>query len=96
MPDHYFAEAAAVLRRNEMHERFDRARIQAALGRLLHTPVRRVSVKPIVPEAWLLRHNVTIADALYVVVARHLDTALVTTDLRLAKAPGLPVATIIP
>ncbi len=96
MPDHYFAEAAAVLRRHEMHGRFDPARIQATLGRLLHTPVRRVSVKPIVPKAWLLRHNLTIADVLYVVVARHLDTALVTTDLRLAKVPSLPVARITP
>jgi predicted nucleic acid-binding protein len=38
----------------------------------------------------------TIADALYVVVARHLDAPLVTTDLKLAGAPRLPVTTITP
>ncbi len=43
-----------------------------------------------------MRHNLTIADALYVVVAQHLGAPVVTTDLRLARSPGLRVATITP
>jgi len=43
-----------------------------------------------------LRHNLTIADALYVVVAQHLSAPLVTADLKLAGAPTLPVVTITP
>jgi predicted nucleic acid-binding protein len=53
-------------------------------------------VKPLLVEAWTLRHNLTIADALYVVVASHLKAALVTADRRLANSPGLPVTTIVP
>lgn len=96
VPEHYYAEAAAVLRRQEINGRFAPARVQVALDRLLAVPARRVSVKPLVPEAWRLRHNLTFADALYVVVAQHLGADLVTADMRLANAPGLPVATITP
>ncbi|MGQ0825366.1 MAG: hypothetical protein ACT4OX_10130 [Actinomycetota bacterium] len=42
-----------------------------------------MQVLPLVAEAWALRHNVTVADGLQVVLARHLDAPLVTTDLRL-------------
>jgi len=96
VPDHYFAEVAAVLRRLAIRQPKDLARIELALSRLLDAPMRRVSVKPLLYEAWPLRHNMTVADALYVVVARHLDAPLVTTDRKLARTPGLPVATIIP
>lgn len=94
VPEHYYTEAVAVLRRDEIHQRYDPARIQVALDRLLLAPARRVSVKPLVTEAWLLRHNLTVADALYVVIAQHLNAPLVTADLKLAGAPGLTVATI--
>jgi predicted nucleic acid-binding protein len=96
VPEHYYAEAVGVLRRDELNQRFPPARIQVALDRLVAAPTRRVAVKPLVPEAWLLRHNLTIADALYVIVAQHLGASLVTTDTRLANAPGLPVSTITP
>jgi predicted nucleic acid-binding protein len=96
VPEHYFAETVAVLRRHELNHGYDPARIHVALDRLLATPVRRVSVRPLIPEAWRLRHNLTVADALYVVVAQHLSAALVTSDLKLAGAPDLPVVTITP
>lgn len=96
VPEHYFVEVAAVLRRSELNDRFPSPRIQVALGRLLTAPLNRVSVAPLLPEAWVLRHNLTVADALYVVVASHLEAALVTTDQRLAAAPALQVETITP
>jgi predicted nucleic acid-binding protein len=96
VPEHYFTEVAAVLRRHEINGVFAPARIQVALDRLLTASVHRVEVKPLVTEAWHLRHNLTIADALYVVVAQHLQALLVTTDARLARSPGLPVATLTP
>jgi predicted nucleic acid-binding protein len=96
VPEHFYAEAAAVLRRLELHQTVTSARVQVALGRLLSMPTRQVAVKPLVAEAWTLRHNLTIADALYVIIARHLEAALVTADRRLADAPGLPVTTITP
>lgn len=96
VPEHYFVEVTGVLRRDDINRRHSVAKVQVALDRLLASPVRRVSVRPLVGEAWLLRHNMTVADALYVVVAKHLGAELVTTDLKLANSPTLPVSTITP
>ena len=96
VPEHYFAEVAAVLRRQALLRHYTEARIELALDRLRSAPMRRVSLVPLLQEAWDLRHNMTIADALYVVVAQHLDAPLVTTDFKLAATPQLSVATITP
>jgi len=56
-PEHYYAEVVAVLRLLELNRRYDAARIQIALDRLLATPIKRVSVKPLIPEAWAMRTN---------------------------------------
>ena len=39
--------------------------------------------------AWELRHDITYYDALYVALATVLDVPLITTDAKLAAAPGL-------
>ena len=96
VPEHYFAEVAAVLRRQLLIRRYAEIRVALAFERLRGAPMRRVSLVPLLHEAWALRHNLTIADALYVVVARHLDAPLVTTDLRLAASRVLRVRTITP
>ena len=96
VPEHYFVEVTGVLRRAEINGRHTEAQVRVALDRLLGAPVRRVSVRPLISEAWLLRHNMTVADSLYVVMARHLGADLVTTDLKLANSPTLQVATITP
>lgn len=42
------------------------------------------------PRMWALRHNLTAYDATYVALAETIEaTALLTTDARLANAPGL-------
>ncbi len=66
----------------------------AAVRQLLALKVRRVSTVPLLPDAWAMRHNVTVADAPYVIIARRLGVALVTGDNRLARAPGLDVDVI--
>ncbi len=43
-----------------------------------------------------MRHDLTVADALYVAVALHAGAVLATADMRLANAPNLPVETITP
>lgn len=82
--------------RAELNGKMSAARTAVALNRLLATPMRRVQVRPLVAEGWALRHNVIVADALYVVLARHLDAPLVTADMALAAAPGLGVPVITP
>jgi predicted nucleic acid-binding protein len=96
VPEIYYAEVAGVLRRAELSGRMSPARAAVALDRLLSMPMRRVQVRSLMAEAWALRHNVIVADALYVVLARHLSAPLVTADLALANAPGIGVSVITP
>ncbi|MDP9398275.1 MAG: type II toxin-antitoxin system VapC family toxin [Actinomycetota bacterium] len=91
VPDHFHLECAAALRRMERRGELTPYGVQAALDQLLALRVRRADTAPLLREAWRMRHNVTVADALYVVLARRLDAALITGDLRLAQAPGLAV-----
>jgi predicted nucleic acid-binding protein len=91
VPEIYYAEVAGALRRLELAGTITAQRAVVALDELLAAPLRRIEVKPLLSEARTLGHNVTIADAVYVVLARHSSSAVVTTDHRLASAPGLGV-----
>ena len=95
VPEHYFGEVTGALRRLELIEhKIDTVTAAAALRAVLALPTRRVNVKPLVDEAWTYRFNITIADAFYVVVAKHLDCPLLTGDRRLASAPTLPISVL--
>lgn len=96
VPELYFAEVAGVLRRAERNATYPAARVRLAFDRLLAAPVRRVQVRSLLSDAWLRRHNLTIADGVYVALAEHLSAPLLTVDLNLANAPGLPVTTLTP
>lgn len=48
--------------------------------------------EPLLHRVWELRDNVTAYDACYIVLAEMLDAVFVTSDLRLARAPGLHCA----
>ncbi|MDA8070912.1 MAG: type II toxin-antitoxin system VapC family toxin [Actinomycetota bacterium] len=94
VPDHFHVEGVAALRRMELRGELTAADAQEALRQLLALQVRRVSTLPLLPEAWTMRHNVTVADAPYVIIARRLGVAFVTGDHRLARVPGLDVEVI--
>ena len=91
-PEHIYAEAMSALRRlSVIQAKLPDAKARLALDKLLALPITRVNIRLLMPEAWELRHNVSSGDALYVVVAQHLNGPLLTADQRLASAPNLPV-----
>jgi len=96
VPEHFFAEVGAALRRLTSLGVLTVDQGSACIDRLLSLPAHRVQVRPLMSEAWTLRDNVTIADALYVVLARHLDVPLVTLDTKLAAAPGIGITVQVP
>ena len=96
VPEHFYVEVEAAIRRLELRGLVTPSQAMATVDRLLALPTRRASVRTLASEAWALRHNVTIGDALYVVMARHLQAPLITLDVRLAKAPTLGVTTRVP
>jgi predicted nucleic acid-binding protein len=98
VPEHYFVEVMNVLRRTERTERHGprRLRVAAAIHVLWSEDLIGASLRPLLVAAWVRRGHLTIGDAFYVALAEAVGATLVTADLRLAKAPGLPVPVITP
>jgi predicted nucleic acid-binding protein len=82
------AEVLGVIR--EHHERgwLDRTAADQAVDDLRDWPGERMSHRPLLGRAWELRSSVRGHDALYVALAEAMDATLLTTDRRLARAPG--------
>jgi predicted nucleic acid-binding protein len=96
VPEHYFVEVAAALRRAVLNGDATLERVEQAFSMLERAVLRRAQVRPLLSDAWARRAAITVADALYVVLAEHIDATLVTADERLARSPGLTISTIVP
>ncbi|MGH3441269.1 MAG: type II toxin-antitoxin system VapC family toxin [Nitriliruptorales bacterium] len=82
------AEVSAVVRRLHLAGRLDATAAAQAVEDLRDWPGERVGHQPLLARAWGLRHGVRTWDALYVALAEVTEAVLVTTDARLAAAPG--------
>ncbi len=91
-PAHMDAEVVSALGRLARAGAVGEERVERSLVELARAPVSRFPVAPLLAPAWKLRANVSLRDALYVVLARRLDATLVTADARLARASDLGVA----
>jgi predicted nucleic acid-binding protein len=60
-----------------------------AIRDLTRLPVRRHAHDATLPRVWQLRENLTAYDAAYIALAETLDLPLVTSDARIALAPGV-------
>jgi predicted nucleic acid-binding protein len=94
-PDGINPEVLSALRRLERIGELSAGRARQAIDDLLDAAVRRLPTLPLLPDAWMLRANVTSYDACYVALARNLGCPLITGDLRLSRAPELGVPLII-
>jgi predicted nucleic acid-binding protein len=82
------AEVAQVLRRRVLGGHLSASDAVASLEVLGSLPITRYPHLPFIPRAFELRDNVTIYDALYLVIAEALGATLVTRDAALESAPG--------
>lgn len=89
LPDFADLETAAVLRKRWLAGGLDDNRLRRALDALAALPFPRFPARPFLQRAFALRANVSPYDAVYVALAEALDAELVTTDRRLAAAPGI-------
>lgn len=62
---------------------------RAALRHLAVLPVTRCGHRGLLPRCWELRDNLTVYDASYVALAEAAGVTLLTSDRRLAQAPGI-------
>ena len=91
VPEHFFAECGAVLRKWGNGGLLSTEQLDVAVDRLLRLPVRRAQLRELFRDAWARRHNLTFGDALYVALAVDVGGSLLTGDHRLAAAPAMPV-----
>jgi predicted nucleic acid-binding protein len=70
-------------------------RAQLALSRLHNTRLMRYPHTPLMERIWGLQENMTTHDAAYIALAEALDAPLVTTDARLARAPGIRATVVV-
>ena len=87
-PEVFDLEVTSVLRRLEQADRLTARRAEQAMSDLADLRLERVSHAPLVDRCWELRHNLTPYDAAYVALAEMFEVVLVTSDARLANAPG--------
>jgi predicted nucleic acid-binding protein len=81
-------EVTSVLRRLVAAGRLQGDRAEQALADLVSAKLVRSPHAPLLRRCWELRDDVTTYDAVYVAMAEALGTVLVTSDSRLAAAPG--------
>ncbi|HTX01738.1 MAG TPA: type II toxin-antitoxin system VapC family toxin [Acidimicrobiales bacterium] len=91
VPQHFYAEVLAVIRRRALFDTgLSEAQGAVAVGRLAAWHVHKVALDPMVVSAWAYRHNMTAADALYVVLAERLAADFLTDDHNLVDGPTFP------
>lgn len=84
------SEVTNVLRRLVLHKILTDKQGTAALDGFIRLGLTRYSADWLRPRIWALRHNLSAYDATYVALAESIGaTALLTTDTRLANAPGI-------
>lgn len=88
-PDLIDAEFVQVLRRLDRGGLFADGQAEQLLGRFAALRIDRHSMRPLQGRAFALRHNLSAYDAMYVALAESLDTALYTSDARIARASGI-------
>ena len=82
-------EVAQVLRRYVRDAQLRPDEAAEAIRDLRDLDLTRHAHEPLLDRVWALRHNFSAYDAVYVALAEMLDASLVTSDRRLAHAPGL-------
>ncbi len=88
-PDLVDVETVSVLRTRWRAGDLTVRRFRSAVEDLLALPIVRFPVGPLMMRAYELRSNVSPYDATYVALAEGLSCPLVSSDGRLARAPGI-------
>lgn len=81
-------EVASALRRLTARGMVTAKDAAGALDLLAQAPLTRYPHLPVLARVWQLRRSMTAYDAAYVALAEALDARLLTSDAKLARAPG--------
>ena len=81
-------EVVSVIRRDQLLGRLDLTAAAQAVEDLRDWPGERFGHQPLLERVWELRASLRTWDAFYVALAEVMHATLVTSDSRLARAPG--------
>lgn len=87
-PHLFNVEVLHALRRHALRGSLSSRRSDEVLEDLSDINISLYPHAPLTGRIWELRENLTAYDAAYVALAEALDAPLITTDGRLARAPG--------
>lgn len=90
-PAHVDAEVLSTSGRLERSAAIEADAVEDLLMRLAAAPIQRHPLRTLALGAWSRRHQLRLADALYVELAALLGLPLVTTDRRLRSVPVVEV-----
>jgi predicted nucleic acid-binding protein len=91
VPEHFYVEVLGVIRHQSVATAtLSPVRADQAVDRLRRWHLRQAAGAPMLQSAWSRRHNMSAADAFYVVLAELLHASLLTDDHRLIGAPTFP------
>lgn len=88
-PDLVDLEVLSVWRGLHRAGKLSRRRVEMAMADLSDLPLQRCGHLRLRARCWELRNNLTTYDAVYVALAEALNVPLLTSDARLAAAPGI-------
>ena len=91
VPAHFDAEVLSALGRLVRGGALEERLVAPILREVARAPFVRYALAPLLSAAWNSRHNLSLRDALYVALAYRMETRLVTSDGRLARAPALGI-----
>jgi predicted nucleic acid-binding protein len=89
VPEQWLVEVLSVIRGTLLGAKITAAHAADAATAAAELDPVVVSTRLLAARIWALRGNLTTYDAAYAAAAERYDCALVTTDARLARAPGL-------
>jgi predicted nucleic acid-binding protein len=81
-------EVVSVIRRDQLLGRLDVTAATQAVEDLRAWPGERFGHQPLLARVWELRGSLRTWDAFYVALAEVMQATLLTSDSRLARAPG--------
>jgi predicted nucleic acid-binding protein len=88
-PELIGVEVVSAVRRLTAAGSLEPWRATRAVADFVDLPLRLAPHRPLLARCWELRNTVTPYDAVYVALAELMDATLLTTDRRLAQAPGV-------
>ena len=89
-------EVLSVVRDRVLRERITAEDGRGLIARMTRFPLLRYPHVALLERAWELHPAITVSDAVFVALAEALDLPLVTTDRRLALAPGPRIPILAP